>query len=117
MLVGALSSVFDSDVERDSAANLEASADVKLYVKLPTWFANDTPLGGFSPDWAVLVDRAGTEALYFVVETKGNTLTQTLRPVEHAKILCGHAHFQALGPEVRFAATSSFESSEGSFAR
>ena len=51
---------------------------------------------------AVLVERDGTERLYFVVETKGTLLTGDLRATEQAKIDCGKAHFEALGTDVGF---------------
>lgn len=48
-----------------------STEDVLLYVKLPGWFKVPTPLGTYNPDWAVLVNKDGTQRLYFVVETKG----------------------------------------------
>jgi type III restriction enzyme len=55
-----------------------------------------TPLGSYTPDWAVLVEVDGEERLYFVVETKGSLFADDLRDNEAAKIACGKAHFQAL---------------------
>lgn len=95
--------VYDSDVEAQFAEAFEKSDDVKVYAKLPGWFKIDTPLGTYNPDWAVLVERDGSERLYFVVETKGSLLTGDLRAAEQAKIDCGKAHFAALGSEVNFA--------------
>jgi type III restriction enzyme len=89
--------VFDSDPESAFADQMEKNSDVKLYAKLPGWFTVPTPLGGYNPDWAVLVERDGTERLYFVVETKGSLLPDDLRHKERAKIECGKAHFRALG--------------------
>jgi type III restriction enzyme len=95
--------VYDSDVEEQFAQAFEKSNDVKVYAKLPGWFKIDTPLGGYNPDWAVLVERDGEERLYFVIETKGSLLTGDLRATEQAKIDCGKAHFEALGTGVGFA--------------
>jgi len=94
--------VYDSDVEAQFAEAFEKSDDVKVYAKLPGWFKIETPLGGYNPDWAVLVERDGEEKLYFVVETKGSLLTGDLRAAEQAKIDCGKAHFEALGTDVGF---------------
>jgi type III restriction enzyme len=48
-------------------------------------------------DWAVLVEKDGTERLYyFVVETKSSLFTDDLRDKESAKIVCGKAHFKVL---------------------
>ena len=55
-----------------------------------------TPLGSYNPDWAVLVERDGTERLYFVVETKSSLFDEDLRDREGGKIKCGTAHFKAL---------------------
>ena len=95
--------VYDSDVEEQFAQAFEKSDDVKVYAKLPGWFKIDTPLGGYNPDWAVLVERDGEKRLYFVIETKGSLLTGDLRATEQAKIDCGRAHFKALGTGVGFA--------------
>ena len=92
--------VYDSDVEAQFAEAFEKSADVKVYAKLPGWFKIDTPLGGYNPDWAVLVERDGDQRLYLIVETKGSLLTGDLRATEEGKIDCGKAHFEALGTQV-----------------
>jgi len=88
--------VYDSTTERDFADSLEKNEAIKLYVKLPGWFKVSTPLGSYNPDWAVLVEDAGTQRLYFVVETKSSLFTDDLRDKESAKIECGRAHFKAL---------------------
>lgn len=88
--------VYDSATERDFADALEKDDDVVLYAKLPGWFKVPTPLGNYNPDWAVLVNKDGTQRLYFVVETKSSLFTDDLRNKESAKIECGKAHFKAL---------------------
>ena len=55
---------------------------MKVYAKLPGWFKVPTPLGTYNPDWAVLVEKDGTERLYFVVETKSSLFTDDLRDKE-----------------------------------
>lgn len=88
--------VYDSDVERDFARDLESNEAIKVYAKLPRWFKVETPLGTYNPDWAIVVEVDGTERLYFVVETKSSLFTDALRPIEEGKIQCGKAHFTAL---------------------
>jgi type III restriction enzyme len=89
--------IYDSaGVERTFAEQLEKNDAVKVYAKLPGWFKVPTPLGGYNPDWAVLVQIDGQERLYFVVETKGSLFADELRDQEVAKIACGAAHFHAL---------------------
>jgi len=89
--------VYDSDVEASFAEQLERNVAVKVYAKLPGWFTVPTPLGGYNPDWAVLVTTDEGERVYFVVETKGDLFVNDLREREAAKIACGRAHFESLG--------------------
>lgn len=102
--------VYDSDIEETFARAFEKSDDIKLYAKLPGWFKIDTPLGGYNPDWAVLVEQDGKEKLYFVVETKSSLFSDALRPKEQAKIDCGAAHFEALGQEAKFVKANDYDS-------
>lgn len=101
--------VYDSGVEEEFARSFELSDDVRVYAKLPSWFKIDTPLGNYNPDWAVLVEMNGRQRLYFVLESKGSLLTDTLRPTEQAKIDCGREHFKALGDEVVFTVANNFD--------
>lgn len=105
--------VYDSDVEREFAARLDQSEDVKVYAKLPDWFKIETPLGTYNPDWAILVERGGTERLFFVVETKYGLFSDDLRPKEKAKIQCGKAHFAALGTDAVMEVADSYGTFEG----
>ena len=100
--------VYDSDNEADFAQKFEDNQNILLYAKLPDWFKIPTPLGTYNPDWAVLIEKDGTQKLYFVLETKTNTHTDALRPSEEAKIKCGYAHFKALGQEAVFEAVDNF---------
>jgi type III restriction enzyme len=88
--------VYDSDTEATFADQLEKNLAIKVYAKLPGWFTVPTPLGGYNPDWAVLVEKDGAERLYFVVETKSGLFADDLRDKEKAKIECAKAHFGAL---------------------
>ena len=104
--------VDDSDIEQNMARRLEASSNVKVYAKLPSWFKIDTPLGTYNPDWAVLYEKDGTEKLYLIVETKGTLWSEELRPKESAKIKCGIKHFEAINQEILFKQTDTFENLE-----
>lgn len=88
--------VYDSGTEADFASALERNEAIRIYAKLPGWFRVPTPLGSYNPDWAVLVEKDGTERLYLVVETKSGLFADDLRDKERAKIECGKAHFEAL---------------------
>ena len=101
--------VYDSNIESDFAQSFEKNEEVKVYVKLPAWFKNDTPLGSYNPDWAVLFRLGGQEKLYFVVESKGTIYEDMLQDIEKAKIQCGEKHFKALGEETHYLKASNYE--------
>jgi type III restriction enzyme len=86
---------YESEVEKQFARDLDNNENVKLFVKLPSWFKIDTPIGSYNPDWAFVTERE--EKLYFVRETKSTTDSEELRTKENQKIACGRRHFQTLG--------------------
>jgi len=101
--------VYDSANEESFATSFENNKNIKLYAKLPNWFTIATPLGTYNPDWVVLIEVDGKDKLYFVLETKADTMFDALRPTESAKIECGRKHFEALGNDVAFDDIDSFE--------
>lgn len=95
--------VTDSSIEKDFARKAEMDDNVKFYIKLPDWFKIRTPLGPYNPDWALLYEEEDDEQhLYFIVETKGDTSFEQLRPHERAKILAGEKHFKAVDTDIKF---------------
>jgi type III restriction enzyme len=89
--------VFDSEIERKFAKEMDKRQDVELFMKLPPKFLVNTPLGAYNPDWAVVKrDEKGAKRLYLVRETKGSTDDWDLRKVENYKIECGRKHFKAI---------------------
>jgi type III restriction enzyme len=102
--------VYDSDVERQFAEGLESRKDVKLYVKLPSWFKVSTPVGEYNPDWAIVVEEVNqfgevTNKLHLVRETKGTSNRSELTPQERRKVDCGEKHFEALGVNYKVVAS------------
>jgi type III restriction enzyme len=87
--------VYDSEVEREFARKLDEREDIKLFVKLPSWFQVDTPVGKYNPDWAIL--KHDGQALYLVRETKGTREFLKLRTSEADKVRCGQRHFEVIG--------------------
>ena len=88
---------FDSEtIERPFIEALEKRQDVKLYVKLPSWFTVTTPIGNYNPDWAIVMEdpNGGDDLLYLVRESKGTLNLDELRPDEKRKILCARKHFR-----------------------
>jgi type III restriction enzyme len=86
---------YDSQVEREFAQKLDPRTDIKLFVKLPSWFKIDTPIGTYNPDWAILKDDG--KALYLARETKSTKDFMKLRNSESDKVRCGAGHFDAIG--------------------
>ena len=89
--------VFDSDVERRFAELLDSREDIKLFMKLPSKFKIDTPVGPYNPDWAIIMHEDGQDRVYMIRETKSTSDDSKLRPSEVAKIKSAKAHFAALG--------------------
>lgn len=88
--------IYDSHVERDFAAKLENSSDhVKIFTKLPRRFRVRTPVGEYSPDWAIVYDDDGKKRLYLVRETKGTTKLDDLEWDEAMRIRFARRHFDA----------------------
>jgi type III restriction enzyme len=86
---------YDSEVERKFAEGLDKREDVKLFVKLPSRFLIQTPIGNYNPDWAIVTQD--NRVVYLVRETKSTRDLSKLRPDEATKIRCGERHFEALG--------------------
>lgn len=86
---------YESEVEKQFARDLDSNENVKLFVKLPSWFKIDTPIGTYNPDWAFVTER--DEKLYFVRETKSTLDNEERRTKENQKIACGRKHFETLG--------------------
>lgn len=101
--------IYDSDIESDLAQSFEKNEEIKVYAKLPKWFKIDTPLGSYTPDWAVLFEQDGQEKLYFVVESKGSIFEDMLRELEKAKIHCGREHFKALGVNTQYIVSDNYD--------
>lgn len=84
--------ICDSKVEEQFARDLENSKDVIVYSKLPRGFRIPTPVGDYSPDWAIVFDdkNNGIKCMYFIAETKGSINKNQLRDSENNKIACAY---------------------------
>ncbi len=83
----------DSDVERKFVEELDCAAEVVVYAKLPKGFFIPTPVGDYTPDWAVAFQANMVKHVFFVAETKGDLSSLQLREVERAKIECARKFF------------------------
>ena len=86
----------EDSVERRFAQSLDGSQDVFIYAKLPKGFAIPTPVGHYSPDWAIVFHEGAVRHIYFIAETKGTMDSLNLRPIEKAKIDCAKKLFTTL---------------------
>jgi type III restriction enzyme len=83
----------DSKNERAFVEELDASAEVVVYAKLPRGFSIPTPVGDYNPDWAIAFRQGKVKHVYFVAETKGSLSSLDLRELEKRKIDCARKFF------------------------
>ena len=86
----------EKSVERRFVEEMDGAAEVNIYAKLPKGFSIPTPVGHYSPDWAIVFHEGAVRHIYFVAETKGTMESLNLRPIEKAKIDCAKKLFATL---------------------
>ena len=86
----------DSKGERRFAEELDNADEVIVYAKLPKGFYIPTPVGNYSPDWAISFDKDKVKHVYFIAETKGSLDNLQLRKIESAKIDCAAKLFEKM---------------------
>lgn len=86
----------EKSIERRFAEDLDAAEEVCVYAKLPRTFKIPTPVGNYSPDWAIAFYEGAVKHIFFVAETKGTMETLNLRPIEQAKISCAKKLFNEM---------------------
>ena len=99
-------------VERRLAQDLDKATEVVVYAKLPKGFHIPTPVGNYSPDWAIAFKEGSVQHVYFVAETKGTLDSLQLKPVEQAKIDCASKLFNGLlnTADVRYGLIKDYDS-------
>ena len=96
--------------ERKIVQNLDAAQEVCVYAKLPKGFAIPTPVGNYSPDWAIAFNEGTVKHIYFVAETKGTMDSMQLKPIEQAKINCAKRLFNNISTShVRYDAVNDYQ--------
>lgn len=102
--------LYDSEGEKKLAENLDVSSDVAVYVKLPRGFYINTPVGKYSPDWAIAFYEGKVKHVFFVAETKGDLSSMELRKVEDLKIHCAREHFRTISSDsVKYEVIDNYE--------
>lgn len=86
-------------VERRMAEDMDLAEEVCVYAKLPKGFSIPTPVGNYSPDWAIAFNKGTVKHIFFIAETKGTMETLNLKPIEQAKINCAKKLFADLSTE------------------
>lgn len=76
----------DSSIEKTFAEDLNNLKRVTVYAKLPKKFKIPTPIGNYTPDWAIVCEKHHETQIYFIIETKGTTNLNDLRQHESRKI-------------------------------
>lgn len=101
----------DKSVERRFAESLDISEEVAVYAKLPRSFYIPTPVGKYSPDWAIAFKEGAVKHIYFIAETKGSNSSLEIRPIEKAKIDCAGKLFEKLSNgEVHYGQVKDYQS-------
>jgi type III restriction enzyme len=99
-----------SSVEHNFAMALDNASEVCVYAKLPRGFYIPTPVGNYSPDWAIAFHEGTVKHIYFVAETKGSLDSLQLRAVEKAKIDCAKQLFNKMSnSKVRYENVTNYQ--------
>lgn len=102
--------IAEQSIERRFAQELDAAEEVCVYAKLPKGFHIPTPVGNYSPDWAIAFYEGTVKHIFFVAETKGTMETLQLKPIEQAKIRCARKLFNELSTsKVRYHDVDSYQ--------
>lgn len=100
----------ETSVERNFAMALDNADEVCVYAKLPRGFYIPTPVGNYSPDWAIAFYEGTMKHIYFVAETKGSLDSLQLRGVEKAKIDCAKRLFNKMSnSKVRYENVTNYQ--------
>jgi len=99
----------DSKNEREFVALLDGGTEIEVYAKLPKAFSIPTPVGGYTPDWAIAFKHGAVKHVYFVAETKGSMSSMEFRKIEETKIECARKFFSRITSEqVKYGVVNSY---------
>ena len=101
----------DKSIEKKFAEDLDSAEEVCVYAKLPKTFRIPTPVGNYSPDWAIAFYEGKVKHIFFIAETKGTMKSLELRPIEQAKISCAKKLFNEISTsKVKYHDVDSYQS-------
>ena len=91
--------ISEDSVESRFAKSIDRADEVVVYAKLPKGFAIPTPVGNYTPDWAIAFKEGAVKHVYFIAETKGSLDSMELRNIEKAKIDCAKSLFNNISTD------------------
>jgi type III restriction enzyme len=101
-------------IERKFVRDVDTADEVVVYAKLPRGpkgFYIPTPVGNYSPDWAIAFRKGTVKHIFFIAETKGTMDSLKQRPIEQAKISCARKLFNEISTTgVKYHDVDSYES-------
>lgn len=107
-------------IERRFAEDLDAADEVIVYAKLPRGphgFYIPTPVGNYSPDWAISFRKGVVKHIFFIAETKGSMQSTKFGEmnrtddIEKAKISCAKKLFNKISTSgVKYHDVDSYQS-------
>lgn len=92
--------ITDSKGEKEFLKELDISSEIVVYAKLPSGFQIPTPVGNYTPDWAISFHKNKVKNIYFVAETKGSDSPMQLRDIESKKIECARKFFDCINSRI-----------------
>jgi type III restriction enzyme len=101
--------VYESEFEKEFAQTADTDAEVVCFLKLPSFYTRQTPVGPYNPDFGLVLKKKrireeGGSDYFFVIETKGTNDIEDRKSLtrdEAYKIRCAMKHFEALGIETK----------------
>ena len=103
--------IAEKSIERKFAEELDTASEVSVYAKMPKGFHIPTPVGNYSPDWAIAFYEGTVKHIFFIAETKGSMSSMDLRPIEQAKISCAKKLFNEISTsDVKYYDVDSYQS-------
>lgn len=100
----------EESIEKKFAKDMDEASEVCVYAKLPRTFHIPTPVGNYSPDWAIAFNKGTVKHIFFIAETKGSMDSMQLKPIEKAKIDCAEKLFNDVSSSnVRYHKVDSYQ--------
>ena len=86
--------------EKKFAEACDSNEDILFYLKLPTAYSINTPVGNYSPTWAIVKkDQKTQNTLYYIAETTGTNPDKKgmqINDKQRLKRLCAQKHYASL---------------------